>query len=404
MPVFKYIVRDEGGKQIKGTMEADNQDAVATELEGRNYAVTSIYRIRQKSKLESYLARFKKLKLPVRNTFSRQLVTLINAGLPLISSLDAIRRQTDSNLLKQAISDIIKDIQGGASFSESLRKHPDCFDQLYVGMVEAGEEGGILEVTLERLADLGEHEHKVRSDIKKATRYPMLVVCALALGFTILVIFVLPRYAKIYSRFKTQLPLPTRILILINHLIVNYWYVIILVIAGLIFGFFRFINTIKGRRIWDNIKIKIPVLGDLFLKLSMSRFTKITAALMATGIPILRLLDLAIPSIGNKVIEEAVTDIKKGVAEGKNMAEPMKANPLFPPIVSQMVAIGEETGKLDELLFKVSDYYDSETDYIIDNLTSLIEPFLLLILGSGVLFIALSIFLPMWNLMSLFKR
>lgn len=403
MPIFKYIVRDEGGKQIKGTMDGENQDTVAKELEGKNYTVISIYRIRQKSRLESYLARFKKLKLPERNTFSRQLVTLIKAGLPLISSLDAIRKQTDSDLLKQAISDIIRDIKGGASFSESLRKHPNCFDQLYVDMVKAGEEGGILDDTLERLADLGEHEHRVLTDIKKATRYPILVVCSLAVGFTILVIFVLPRYTKIFSRFDAQLPLPTRILIGINHLIVNYWYIIILVIAGLIFAFSKFVNTKKGRRIWDNIKIKIPVLGNLLLKLTMSRFTKTTAALMATGVPILKLLDLVIPSVGNKVIEEAILDMKKGITEGKNMAETIKSKPLFPPIVSQMIAIGEETGKLDELLFKVSEYYDSETDYIIDNLTSLIEPFLLLILGSGVLFIALSIFLPMWNLMSLFK-
>jgi type II secretory pathway component PulF len=403
MPIFRYIVRDEDGKQLKGTIEEKNREAAAEELEEKKYTIISLSRIREKSGLESFLARFKKLKLAERNTFSRQLLTLIKAGLPLISSLDAIRKQIDSELLKQAISDIIKDIEGGASFSESLGKHPHCFDQLYVNMVKAGEEGGILDETLERLAELGEHEYRVHSNIKKATRYPILVVCALVLAFTVLVIFVLPRYVKIFSRFDTQLPLPTRILIGISHLIINYWYIILLIIAGLIFGFFRFINTKKGRRIWDNIKIKTPVLGDLFLKLSMSRFTKTTAALMATGIPILRLIDLVIHSTGNKVIEEALADIKKGVIEGKNMAEPIRDNPLFPPIVYQMIAIGEETGKLDELLFKVSEYYDSETDYIIDNLTSLIEPFLLLILGSGVLFIALSIFLPMWNLMALFR-
>lgn len=403
MPKFQYVVRDREGKKVKGTVEEKNEDVVLEKLTSKGYTVISIQKEEKESIFKNLFSKFKKVKVSERNTFTRQLVTLLRAGVPLVNSLEAVEKQIQNQLFKDSIREIIREIKEGNSFSKSLRNHPDCFNDLYIDMVKAGEEGGVLDETLERLAEIGEHDEKVRRDIKTATRYPILVIGALVIGFIVLITFVLPKYTQMFARFNTQLPLPTRILIQTNNIIMNYWYIIIAIVVGVIFGIKKFIDTEKGREIWDRFKINVPVLGELFLKLTMSRFTRTVSVLMKTGVPIIRLLELVIPSLGNKIVQKSVQDIKKQVTEGQNISEVVQKDSLFPPIVTQMITIGEETGKLDDLLYRVSEYYDSQTDYITENLTTLIEPFMILVLGMMILFIALGIFLPMVNLMTLFK-
>jgi type II secretory pathway component PulF len=254
------------------------------------------------------------------------------------------------------------------------------------------------------LAALGEHEERIRMRIKAATRYPLIVVAAIVIGFLVLTAFVVPRFAQIYAQFTTALPLPTRILLWLHGAITKFWWLSILAIGAAVFIFNKFINTKAGRFWWDSLKLKAPVFGPLILKLSMSRFSRITATLLESGVPILRILDLAAGGAGNAIISRTIDNIKVSVTEGKGLAEPMKVSGMFPATVVQMVSVGEATGKLSELLINVSDYYDSQVDYTISNLASLIEPILIVVLGSVVLFMALAIFLPMWNLMSLFKR
>jgi MSHA biogenesis protein MshG len=226
----------------------------------------------------------------------------------------------------------------------------------------------------------------------------------MVIGFIVLTILVVPRYAKIYEQYATALPLPTQILLGINYAVTRLWWLLIILGIAARFLFKQYINTKIGRFTWDSLKLKVPVFGPLVLKLSISRFTRITGTLMRSGIPILKILDIASGSTGNEVVSKAITNIKNNVMEGKGIAEPMKISGLFPPIVTQMVSVGEETGKLDDLLIHVSNYYDEQVDYTINNLTSLIEPILIFVLGLAVLFMALGIFLPMWNLMSIFKR
>ena len=337
------------------------------------------------------------------NMFTRQLYTLQRAGLPMLMSLQAIQDQTESAVLKEVIRTVAQKIEGGASLSESLAQFPAVFSPIYVNMVRSGEVSGKLEHILERLATLGEHDEKIRLHIKSAMRYPLIVVITLIVGFISLILFVVPKFTSIFAKFGKALPLPTQMLLLIYNSIVHFWW-LVLILGGLaLFAFFHFVKTPRGRFLWDKFLLKVPVFGPMLQKISLSRFCRIMSTLLKSGVPILTILELVKGTSENSVIAAAIENIKVSVNDGKGMLAPMKASGLFPPVVTQMVYVGEETGKLDELLVHVADYYDSQVEYTINNLVAMIEPVLIIFLGSTVLFLALGIFMPMWSLMKLFK-
>jgi len=402
MPTYRYRVRDRFGKLITGTIGGDNRSAVAVHFESMGYAPVSITE-EGLSEQTPLLARFKKVKEEDMNLFNRQLVTLIKAGLPLMAGLSAIEKQTKSDLLKEIVRMLIKDIEGGMSFSDALARHPRIFDEMYVNAVKAGEVGGVLDEILARLAELGEHETNTKAKIKTATRYPVIAVSALCVGFSILVTYVIPRFVALFAKYHGELPLPTKILIFINNAIRNYWYIIIILGGVGVAVFRKFIRTKKGRRIWDGFKLKVPIFGPLVFMIIMSRFSRIMSILIRSGVPILEILDMVSNATGNVVIGDAIRDIMTSVNQGGSMAEPMVKSKVFSPMVIQMVAIGEETGRVDELLLRVSEYYDQQSDYVIQNLTTMIEPILVVIIGGAVLLLALAIFLPMWNMIRLFR-
>ncbi len=402
MPAYQYRARDKFGKPISGVMAAETESALVFKLNQLGYVPIDITATEEKG--GSLFDAWHRVRFSDLNMFTRQFATLQRAGLPVLLSLSALKEQAANTALEGIISGISRDIESGESLTEALGKYPRVFGPLYINMISAGETAGTLSDTLERLAVLGENDEKIRLRVKTATRYPIIVIIALTIGFFILTTFVVPRFAQIYSKFTTQLPLPTRILLWINFAVTKFWWLSILAIAALSFAFNRFINTKPGRAWWDNLKLRVPVFGPLVLKLSMSRFSRITATLLESGVPILRIMDLAAAGSGNTIIARTIESIKASINEGKGIAEPMKVSKMFPAMVVQMVSVGEATGKLDELLLHVSDYYDSQVDYTISNMASLIEPILIVILGSAVLFMALGIFLPMWNLMSLFRR
>ena len=402
MNTYQYKARDRFGKAINGTIEAASEELVALKLKEAGYAPVSIKKASEKGTVIKLFDKFKGVGLSEVNMFSRQFFSLQRAGLPILSSLDGLRDQAENKIFKEAIGQIGRDIEGGMDLSSALARYPKIFNEIYVSMVKIGETAGILDDTLERLAVLGENEERIRSQIKSATRYPVIVVCAIAIGFIILTTLVVPRFARLYSHFTTALPIPTQILIWINYAITKFWWLTTIILSILSFGFYRFINTERGRRWWDNLKLKVPVFGPLILKLNMSRFARVTGILMKSGVPILRILELASSGAGNVIISRTLDNIRISVSEGKGMVEPMKFSGMFPPVVTQMVSVGEETGKIDELLMYVADYYDAQANYTIANLTTLIEPILIVILGSGVLLMALGIFLPMWNMMRFF--
>lgn len=402
MPNFKYKARDKFAKLVSGTTAAPSEKEAVKKLQEMGYVVVFINEARTFG-AEKFLNKFKRVKAEEINTFTRQLYSLQKAGLPLLLSLEAIALQTENRYFKMAIEEIARDIRGGLSFSDSLKKQSRIFDEVYINMVRAAESGGLMVDILGRLTGLIEQEIDTRSRITSSTRYPMLAFFVLCLGFAILVIFVIPRFASLYGQFDVALPLPTRILIGINVAIKKFWYLVILGTGAVIFAFLRFINSPAGRPIWDNFRLNVPVIGPLVTMLTMSRFARITAILMKSGVPILEILDLVANTSGNVIIKRAIQNIKESVNQGKGMSEPMKVTQLFPPIVVQMVSIGEQTGRVDELLLNVADYYDRESGYMIKNLTTYIEPILIFVLAVMVLIMALAIFMPMWNLIKVFK-
>jgi type II secretory pathway component PulF len=271
-------------------------------------------------------------------------------------------------------------------------------------MVKAGEASVTLYTIMGRLAEMQEYEMEIKAKVNSATRYPLLALGTLVIAFFVIVTFVIPRFAMFFSQFKMELPLPTRILLGIYNFIHNYWYMVILGVLVLVVAFVKFINTPFGRQRWDNFKLRAPIFGPIIFKLSMSRFAKTLATLFASGISMLESLELTANTVGNVIIAKAVLNIRESVNEGKGLAEPMKVSRLFTPIIIQMVSIGEESGKLDELLLNASEHYDQQVDYAMKNLTTMIEPVLILCLGIMVLFVALGIFLPMWNMIQIVRQ
>lgn len=402
MPTYKYKVRDKFGKVLAGTIGGDNKNAVASHFESKGYTPVTIEEEGLAREITIFSGK-KRVASEDMNLFNRQLVTLANAGLPLLASLSAVGKQTKSPTLRDTIQIIMRDIEGGISLSDAMKRHPHIFDELYVSTVKAGETSGAMDEIFARLADLGEHEADTKSKIKSSTRYPLVAVTVLIIGFAILVTYVVPKFAVIFNRYDTVLPLPTRILIWINHAIVNYWYIAIILGGVLVFGFKRLISTSYGRRAWDTIRLKVPIFGPLFFIITMSRFSRIMSIMLRSGVPILAVLDMVSKSAGNVVIGNAINDVMDSVNKGRGMAERMAKTKVFSPMVVQMVSIGEETGQLDTLLMRVSEYYDQQSDYMIKNLTTMLEPILVVILGCVVLLLALAIFLPMWNMMSVLK-
>jgi MSHA biogenesis protein MshG len=404
MPQYRYKARDKEGGLHEGTMEARGREAVADQLSTMGYIPVMIGEQKPQLMKAEFLARFSRVRPQDLIIFSRQLATLMSAGIPLMQSLSTLERQTDSPRLKKTIIDVRRDLESGVSFSGALARHPVIFSKMYVNMIQAGETAGILDDVLDRLALLAEHEAETRARVKAAVRYPLIVVISICVAFAFLVTFVIPKFAGIFAQFKTELPLPTRILIQINYVVQNYWYLILLGAGLIIWGSLWYVRTTKGRWHWDNLKLKLPVFGTLFQKVALSRFARILGSLQKSGISMMLTLEIAGEIAGNVVITRAVEQMRESLREGKNLHEPMEASGLFPPLIVQMMAVGEETGNIDTMLNKVSDYYDVDVEYTIRNLSTMIEPILLLFIGGMVLFLALGIFLPMWNLISLFKH
>jgi len=406
MPNFKYKIRDKYGKASTGTIEGESKEAVASHFKKMEHTPTFIEEIGHglQSANPFFEKFFKGVKLEELIIFTRQLMTLQRAGVPILSSLNSIREQLENKYFKEIIEKILHDVESGISLSESCAKYPDVFPEVYTHMLTAGEASGQLEDILKKLGDLLEHELDIRMKVKQATRYPLLVLIAISLAFPLAVIFIIPKFADLFTSFNTALPIPTRILLGLNYIFVHFWF---LIVSGLIAFIYLFRKVSRMERIrpaWDRLKLKMPVFGQLFLKIALSRFAKITSILIASGIPIISALEIVKGSVGNRVIADSIETIAKGISKGNGIALSMKASGLYPGIVIQMVKIGEDTGQLDNLLMRTAEYYDTQIDYTVKNLAVLVEPMLILVLGVMVLFLALGIFLPMWNLSHLYIR
>lgn len=403
---FDYKARDRTGTLASGRLEAESSKEAALQLEKSGLTPISIEDADASNvmlQIGKIFSGFQKIKSDDLVVFTRQLASALEAGVPLINSLDAVAEQIRNGRFRAAVLSVKKDIEGGSTFSDAMEKHRGIFSALVINMVRAGEKAGILPRVLDRVSNLIEKDMETSDRVKTASRYPLIVLVALAIAFIVMSVYIVPKFFTFFSAFKAELPLPTRILMGINYAIVHYWYWVLGLLVVLVFAFRRMLATEKGRYGFDRFILSLPVFGALYLRIYLSRFGRMLSAMLASGIPILEALTITSATVENKMIARVILDIRDEVSKGKTLTEPMKQAKVFPPISISMVAIGEKAGTLENMLNKMSDYFDREVDYTIKNLTPMIEPLLILGLGILMLIFALGVFLPMWDMIKVFK-
>jgi type II secretory pathway component PulF len=397
MPSFRYKARKPSGELITETIEAESPVAVAKRLTASGIIPISIDAQSDGGEARPLFERVTRTDVIM---FTRQLLTLYKAGLPFLSSLDAIARQTSNPALRRVIADIRTAVEGGATLSKALARHPKVFPEMYVATVLAGETGGVLDQVMERLVILLEGEKETRQTIRAAIRYPLTVIGAMAAAFVVIITFVIPRFAVLFSKMGQNLPLPTRVLIGLNDLRQDYWHVVLGLAAVLIAGAVWYVRTPQGRLRWDKLALKFPLVGSIIMKASMARLAHMFGTLSQSGLPILKELQVISRTLGNRRISQQIDAIREAVREGSNLATAVDTRTDFPPLVKHMMAVGEKTGAMYEMMEAVGEHYDRETRVAISRLTQAIEPLITVVLGVGLLFMALAVFLPMWDMMS----
>ena len=398
MYTFSYQARDVSGKIVSGIQEALNEDNAVTSLMGRGLMVLSLQQKATASRSRNKIWKVKETDLVL---FTRQLATMIEAGISLVQALTALYEQCDpkrQRSMRYVISDVIGRVQSGETFNESIAKHPRVFSRLYVSMVKAGETGGLLAEILDRLAGFLEATARLRKKVKSAMTYPVIVICIAFAITTFLIVKVVPIFGEIFKDFGAKLPAPTQFLIDVSDFIRSQWYFLILGIGGSIFALRAFMRSKRGKQFTDRWKLKLPVFGPLLTKIAMSRFSRTFAQLIRSGVPILEVLDIVGGSAGNHVIEESIKSVSGDVEKGDNLSVAMSKKAIFPPMLLRMVAAGESTGKIDTMLEKMADFWDEEIEAMLDALTSLIEPMLIVFLGVIVGGIVIAMFLPIFKL------
>jgi len=396
---FVYNAVDPTGRAIKGKVDADNEQMVLAKLHEQHFHIVSVNEARAGMKV-SFAGKAGKVKLQSLVVFSRQFATMIDAGIPIIKCLDLLESQTKDEALKGVLNATRKDVKGGLSLTDALSKHPMVFSKLYVNMIRAAEIGGILDVILDRLAGFLEKEMEIRGKIKSAMMYPTIVLVFAFVMVAALLTFVLPKFKEIFSSMNVDMPPVTQALFDSSDWFKAYWYVVMLVgIVGYV-AFKQYDKTTKGHYNIDKIKLKLPIVGDLSLKLSISRFTRTFGTLIASGVPMMRSMEIIGETSGNAVLAEAVANARVSIREGAKISAPLASSGLFPAMVTHMIDVGEETGRLSEMLTKVSDFYDDEVDAMVKGLTSMIEPLLIVFMGVLVGFIAISVMSPIFKLVS----
>ena len=401
---FTYTVRDRTGREITGSLEAENADVLAGRLRQMGYFVVNVNEVKEsvaKKELHIFGVRVKGDDV---NIFTRQFATMINAGLPLIKCLSILAQQTESNTLSDVITDCQREVEAGRSLSEAFAKHPEAFDDLYVAMVRAGEVGGMLDDVLLRVASQKEREAEIRRKVKSAMTYPIAVMGISLTLLVAMIVFVVPKFASMFKNLGGSLPGFTQMLVNISHFVGGYGgLIIIAMIIGFVIAFRRFKATDSGRFFIDRTKLKLPVVGKLFHKSAMSKFSRTLGTLTSSGVPILGALEITGETTGNMVVTRALDKVRAGVKEGETIAKPLSEANVFPPMITQMIAIGEETGALDVMLAKVSEFYDSEVNAAVDSLTSILEPVLIMFLGASVGTIVIALYLPVFKIITMIK-
>jgi type IV pilus assembly protein PilC len=388
MPQFTYTARSVNGELKSATIDAPNRDEVIKQLKQQRLNVV---------KIDEGTATKKKRDIVI---FTRQFSTMINAGLPLVQALDILATQSENPALKDVTRQVVFDVESGNTVADALRKHPSAFTDLYVNMVAAGEAGGILDTILMRLAVFMEKNDALVRKVKGAMIYPGVIMSVAAIAITVLLVFVIPTFQTMFASAGIALPLPTRVVIGMSHILKTYWYIFIAAIGGAFFSIKRFYATANGKLTIDRLLLKAPVLGDVLRKSAVSRFTRTLGTLISSGVSILDGLEITAKTAGNRVIQDAIMESRASIAGGETIAAPLKKSQVFPPMVISMIAVGEQTGGLDEMLSKIADFYDEEVDAAVSGLLALMEPVMIVFLGVVVGGMVVAMYLPIFDMVN----
>ncbi len=396
MPIYMWTAETKRGRVIKGELEAVDENVVQNQLKRRNLVVKKV-KEKPKDLFENVAFMQPGIKKRDLVIFTRQFSTMIDAGLPLVQGLSILADQTENPSFRKLLKQVVSDVEGGASLNEALKKHPHVFDDLFVHLVAAGEVGGILDTILQRLAGYIEDAEKLKSKIKGAMTYP-IVVMVIAIGVLgIIMVFVIPVFQEMFSSGGNALPAPTQFVVDLSDFTTKY---IIHIIVGLVLfavGYKQFRKSAFGRKATDGLFLKLPIFGPLLKKVAVARFTRTLGTMISSGVPILDALEICAKTAGNVILEEVVMDVRSDVSEGQTMAEPLSQNTIFPNMVTQMIAVGEATGALDAMLEKIAEFYDDEVDVAVEALTSMLEPLLMVFLGGSIGGIVVAMYLPIFQ-------
>ena len=398
MPVFEYTARNAStGQILKGTIYVASRDDVLKHIKQQKMIVVNV---REQPKQLSLSLKRKGVRTRDIVIFTRQFATMINAGLPLVQSLDILARQTENPALAEVTRQVVFDVESGHTLADAFSKHPKAFTELYVNMVAAGEAGGILDTILMRLATFLEKSDALIRKVKGAMVYPAVIMSVAVIAIAVLLIFVIPTLQKMFASVGMELPLPTRIVIGMSDLLINYWWVMLGVIGLAVYAIRNYYQTPDGRKRIDQMMLNAPVLGDLLRKSAVSRFTRTLGTLISSGVSILDGLEITAKTAGNSVIHDAVMESRNSIAGGETIAGPLEKSKVFPPMVISMIAVGEQTGGLDEMLSKIADFYDEEVDVAVSALLSLMEPLMIVVLGVIVGGMVVAMYLPIFDMMN----
>lgn len=398
MPVYVYKARNQQGELKKGLIEAINEEVAANILREHGLIPTLIKSKEDTFSLEKLRDSLTKIKTKEKLFFTRQLATMINAGLPIVQALNTLGEQISNKKFKEIILQIAGDVEGGLAFSEALSRFPDVFPKVYVALVKSGEVSGNLDKVLMNLATQMEKDYSVISKVRSAFYYPAFILVAMTAVIFLMMIYVIPQLTGIFQESGAQLPITTRLIISLSNFLVNFWYLVFILIIGAIFGFRSYINSEAGRRVWDNFKIKAPLIKNLLRQIYMERFTRTLGLLMQSGLSVLDALDITSEVVGNVIFKEIILKVKSKVEIGENISENLKQYPEFPTLVPQMIAVGEETGQIDDICLRLSKFFEEEVDNAVKGLTSLIEPVLMVFMGIAVGILVSAIIMPIYQL------
>jgi type II secretory pathway component PulF len=405
MPVFEYKILGKNGVPRTETGDGPGKQEVLTMLENQGYMVLSIKEVKGgeggSDGISGGMKFGEKIKPEDISMFTDQLATLLKAGVPLVTSLEAIHAQVVNSKFKAVLFVIIGDVNSGYSLSVALQKHPKVFDNLYVSMIHAGEEAGVMDTVLERLTGLIEADIKLKREIKSAMRYPIIVLTVLILAFVGAMIFIVPAFMGMFESMGADLPMPTRIMIATSEFMQKFWWLLAMIVGGIIFGFRKYVKTEKGRLWFDGFKMRAPVFGDLTSKSSLSRFSHMMRTLSQSGIQIVDAMKTVAETTGNAALEKDILEARKDVIRGNTIAESLKKSPYFSRLVIQMIDIGEQSGSLEQMMGSIAKQYDRDVEYSIKKLSSLIEPIMVMVITGFLLIFALGIFMPMWDMASI---